>query len=81
MRIIGRHRWVLDALITESIQGDKVRFTATIHGWQGFLIYEGKYYEGLSQDIAETVRDIRDRIEAGDESVFWISMPVIKGRH
>ncbi len=78
MRILARHKyWVSGATITESISEDSLtrRFTATIRGWQKFLIYQGDLYEQdnseiIVQKIVSTVRKIRDRIDSGDESVF-----------
>ena len=78
MRILARHkRWVAGATITESISEDSLtrRFTATIRGWQKFLIYEGELYEqdnseAIVEEIVATVKMIRDRIDNGDDSVF-----------
>jgi hypothetical protein len=73
-RVLARHNdWVHDCTVTESIaneNGAVRRFTATILGWQGFRIYEGITCQQLVNDIIAKVRNIRDRIEAGDESVF-----------
>ena len=77
-RIIGRHRWVAGAVITESYATDDDtvrRFTATIRGYGGWRIFEGKIAPGIDQVVTERVRAIRDRIEAGDDSVFQ------EGRH
>ena len=78
-KIIARHKWVSNATITESelIEDDIPsgltsyrRFTATILGWRGFRIFEGRIYSGVGEDVRAKVTEIRDRIEAGDESVF-----------
>ena len=73
-KIIARHKWVLGATITESYFDAPAvnlrRFTATIRGWGNWKIYEGVLYHGLADKVAERVREIRDRIDAGDESVF-----------
>jgi len=78
-KIIARHKWVSNATITESelIEDDIPsgltlyrRFTATILGWRGFRIFEGRIYSGVGGDVRAKVTEIRDRIEAGDESVF-----------
>jgi len=73
-KIIARHKWVLGATITESYLDDPAvnlrRFTATIRGWRNWKMYEGVLYHGLADKVAERVREIRDRIDAGDESVF-----------
>lgn len=76
-KIIARNNdWVAGCTITQSynIHGDGSfrRFTATIRGWRGFLIYEGKVnIDTFSiQKVQEKVREIRDRIDSGDEKVF-----------
>jgi hypothetical protein len=70
MRILARHRWVDGAKITESISEDgRVRrFTATIRGFRNWRIYEGP--DPKVPKIIEKIREIRDRIDSGDESVF-----------
>ncbi len=70
MRILARHHWVDGAKITESISEDgRVRrFTATIRGFQNWRIYEGP--DPKVPRIIEKIREIRDRIDRGDESVF-----------
>lgn len=70
-KILGRHKWVADAVITESINvicDDTRRFTATICGFQNWLIYEGKKWD--VKKIIQAAKNIRDRINMGDESVF-----------
>lgn len=42
MRIIARHKNIKGCTITESVEGEVRRFTATVLGWQNFKIYEGK---------------------------------------
>lgn len=73
-KILARHKdWVAGCTITESynIHDDSLRrFTATIRGWRGFLIYEGKVTIG-GVAIQEKVREIRDKIDSGDEQVFY----------
>lgn len=74
-RVIARHNnWVSGATITESIIDDYNsgirRFTATIKGWRNFLIYEGQTSDDVGRRVQAKVREIRDRIEAGDEKVF-----------
>ena len=72
-RLLPRE-WLLGATITESYLDDPAvnlrRFTATIRGWRNWKMYEGVLYHGLADKVAERVREIRDRIDAGDESVF-----------
>lgn len=72
MRILARHKWVSGATITESVSGDGTirRFTATIRGWRNFKIFEGKLQYNTSKLVRAKVSEIRDRIDAGDESVF-----------
>jgi hypothetical protein len=72
-RVIARHNnWVSGATITESIIDDSGnrRFTSTIQGWRNFLIYEGRPGDDVGRRVQAKVREIRDRIEAGDEKVF-----------
>ena len=73
-KIIARHKWISGATVTESYLDDPAvnlrRFTATIRGWRNWKMYEGVLYHGLADKVAERVREIRDRIDAGDESVF-----------
>ena len=72
-KTLARHRWVSGATITESMleEDDRYRrFTATVLGWRGFKIAEGRASPELGRKVKEKVTEIRDRIEAGDESVF-----------
>lgn len=72
MRILARHkRWVEGATISESVNedGSKRRFTATIRGWQNWKIYEGNAIS--AKGIIQKVLAIRDRIDKGDETVFY----------
>lgn len=72
-RILARHKWVSGATITESVNEsdrDVRRFTATIRGWRNFQIYEGNPRSIDVNRIAHKVREIRDRIDSGDELVF-----------
>ena len=77
MKILARHKWLIGCTITESHDeskstSDKVwcRFTATVRGWRNFVIYEGFCFVGMAEDIKKKVREIRDKIDAGDELVF-----------
>ena len=70
-RLAVHANWVAGAKITESIErevGDVRRFTATIRGWQNWVIYEGE--NGDPSSIIAKVKGIRDRIDSGDETVF-----------
>jgi hypothetical protein len=78
MKIIGKHKWVSNAIITESFDEkteDKSlpsyrRFTATICGFRNFKIYEGELKADTAQKVKQKVTEIRNKIESGDESVF-----------
>jgi len=75
-KIIARHKWVTGATITESHCEEKsgelcyLRFTATIKGFRNFRIYEGFAFENDAAAIVDKVKEILNRIEKGDESVF-----------
>ena len=66
-KIEGKHRVAKDILITEShsVSGNlKIRYTGTIKGWRNWK---------LGNNIDEAIkraREIRSRIESGDDSVF-----------
>lgn len=71
-KVLARHKWVAGAIITESI-GHKQqmrRFTATIRGFRNWKIYQGKSSPAASAFVIVKVKEIRDRIDAGDELVF-----------
>lgn len=56
-----------------TIDGVSVRrFVATVRGWQGFPIFEGKLEAdgATGKRVIRIVRGIMKRIDAGDESVF-----------
>ena len=83
-KIIGRHKWVSGATITESYREDDDRirrFTATIRGWQNFRIYEGKMTSTTTKKIIAKVKSIRDRIDRGDETVFQNPESLYKSFH
>ena len=72
-RILARHRWTYGATITESIEREKGkirRFTATIRGFQNWLLYEGPLYDNIASVITKKVDEIRDRIDNNDTSIF-----------
>jgi len=75
MRILARHKnWVSGAKITESIARKNPRyrrFTATICGFSGWKIYQGLLAFNTAEKVVDKVRDIRNSIESGDESVFY----------
>lgn len=78
MKIIARHKWVDGAIITESVDetDDRIRrYTATIRGFRNWKIFQGriasKTIESKTIDsIIEDVKKIRDRIDAGDDTIF-----------
>lgn len=72
MRIIARHKHVIGATITESVNEDDNirRFTATIRGFQNWRLFEGKTTSDTFKRIIAKVKEIRDRIDNGDESIF-----------
>ena len=72
-RVLARHKWLTDCTITESISDcDRYRrFTATICGWRGFEIYCGVLYGGLTKKIIAKVKDIREKIQSGDDTSFY----------
>jgi hypothetical protein len=72
-RVIARHKWLSDCTITESISDDERyrKFTATICGWRGFEIYCGELYDGVTKKVIAKVKEIREKIQAGDEAIFY----------
>ena len=73
MKIIARHKKVIaGAVITESCNDDDTvhRYTATIRGWRNWVIYEGKVDRDTFGWVVQRVREIRDRIDEGDDRVF-----------
>ncbi len=82
-KVLARHqRWVAGATITESVfanalPGQSVnerRFTATIRGYRNWRIWQGNVAflgnDATVRLVQKKVADLRDRIDAGDESVF-----------
>ena len=79
-QVLARHKWVAGAVITESLDvtsesdASVRRFTATIRGFRNWHIWRGATaYQPMSprvQEIIRRVTAIRDRIDAGDETVF-----------
>lgn len=76
--VLARHKWVAGATITESAMVNSPnglrRYTATIRGWRNWLITEEETaYKDMKERtdrIIARVKQIRDRIDAGDQSVF-----------
>ena len=73
-RILGRHKWVVGATITESVPrgcpSSTRRFTATIRGYRNWKVYQGPPTKAALDFIITCVTEIRDRIDEGDELVF-----------
>ncbi|MEW6613976.1 MAG: hypothetical protein AB1401_00670 [Thermodesulfobacteriota bacterium] len=78
MKIIGRHKCVAGATITESYDEKREgykdilyrRFTATIRGWQNWKLFEGYIEEDTFEKVVNKAIEIRVRIDSGDETVF-----------
>jgi hypothetical protein len=72
-KVLGKHKWVHGAVISESCNtdGTQRRFTATILGWPNWKIavMERTTHENL-EFVINRVREIRDRIQERDEAVF-----------
>ena len=78
MKILARHKWVEGCTITESVDDKRPmetmswrRFTATIRGFRNWKIYEGFLRENTAQIVKDKVSKIRDRIDKGDDKVFY----------
>ena len=69
---MGSHKNVAGCRIVESCNKDDTirRFTASIRGWRNWVIYEGKTDENTFTLVIQRVKEIRNRIDDGDESVF-----------
>ena len=88
MKILARHKWVAGAVITESVDEKKEgykdisfrRFTATIHGFRNWKIYEGYLAEDTAEKVIEMVKYIRGQIEKGDREIFNRKGYFIEGR-
>lgn len=77
MKILAKHKWVSGAIITESDKTEHNgkyayrRFTATIRGFRNWKIYEGETNkENLTELIINKVKEIRDKIDNKDETIF-----------
>jgi hypothetical protein len=70
-KIASHKDWVSGATITESRKENRdTIFVATIDGWRNFPIYEGKPGDEISKKVQEKVREIRDKLKSGDESIL-----------
>ena len=81
MKKLAVHKdWVIGCKITESFDEKKEgysqsavsyrRFTATILGWRGWIIFEDYLYEGVGEDVKSAVEIIKKEIEKGNEKIF-----------
>lgn len=80
--ILARHKWVSGCTITETHNNEITdisyrRMIATIRGWRNFLIYEGDIAKVESEVIRDKVLEIRERIDNGDEKVFYENHRII----
>lgn len=76
-KILARHKWVSGAIITESAMensySDVHRFTATIRKWNWKIAEEPTAHTDMAERtsrIIARVKEIRDRIDAGDQTIF-----------
>ncbi len=79
-RLLGRHRWVAGAVISESCmtgvvdredpRGFQYSFTATVRGFRNWKIYRGPVNPEVLRYVIGRVREIRDRIDSGKPEVF-----------
>ena len=86
MKILARHKyWIAGCTITESDDEAKSetgqtgyrRFTATIRGWENWRLFEGHLKAETGELVRARARAIRDRIYAGDKSVFAEPQPYL----
>jgi hypothetical protein len=73
-QVLARHPWTYGATITESMNADDTRrrFTATIRGYRNWkiAITDTAHVTPTVRLIVAIVEGIRDRIDAGDESIY-----------
>ena len=71
-KVIARHTgWAIGCTITESVSDDdQHRFTATIRGYRNWRIWQGAICLAMGDEVSRRVREIRDRIDAGDKTIF-----------
>lgn len=86
-RTLARHtRWVEGCTITETISDRPEglpqlrRFTATIRGFRAWPIWEGQATESQAAvaRVIARVRELRDRVDRGDETVFAMTPEEIR---
>jgi len=69
-KVLGKHKWVVGAVITESVDDADLRrrFTATVLGYRNWKIFEGRITSSNELNlIARVVRAIRDQIDEDGE--------------
>lgn len=76
-KVLAHHKWVAGATITESVDLSQEtkettirRFTATIRGHRGLVIYEGNPNLIDVNQVSRKVQEIKERIDADDLSVL-----------
>ena len=84
-KVLQRNKlWAAGCIVTESVDltyagpGTHRRYTATIRGFKNFRIWIGYFGKEQSipnskpvvEQVIETVRALRDRVDAGDETAF-----------
>ena len=72
-QILGKHHNLVGVTITESVNSNddtQRRFTATIRGFRNWRLVAGSGDINLLLYAIEKARTIRDKIDAGDETVF-----------
>lgn len=68
-KIIGRHKWIVGTVVTESVNDDdsERRYTATVRGYRNWKLFEGELFPCYLQLIIRVVRAIRDQIDEDGE--------------
>ncbi|MFF2531365.1 hypothetical protein ACFVS2_20895 [Brevibacillus sp. NPDC058079] len=76
-KILARHKCIVGATVTESVDVSQEtsistirRFTATIRGYRGLVIYEGDPKLIDLNQVFGIVQKIRDCIDTGDLAVI-----------
>lgn len=74
MKVLAKHKWVVDTIITESIDKKDEsyrRFTATINGFRGWKIFEGYLTKNTIEAVKNIVKQIKDKIDNGEDGIFY----------
>ena len=71
-RLLARHKWVAGAAISEYYNEttEERRFTATIRGYGNWCLYQGPATSATTPYVICRTRNIRDRIDDKDQTVF-----------